>query len=65
MWRRIPWYGRLAIVVFGTVYGAMTIDLLFRLPVLGIVMIGALVWVGWSVFGLLGLLGTMKSGKFR
>ena len=65
MWHRIPGAARVAIVAFGVLYLAITVDLLFRLPLLGIVMIAALIWVGWSVFGVVTLLGAVKSGKFR
>lgn len=65
MWKRIPNYARVLAIVFVVLYGAVTVDLLFRLPILGIVMIVALVWVGWSVFGLVALLGNLKSGKYR
>ncbi len=52
-------------IIFGALYAAVTIDLLFRLPLLGIVMIAALVWVGWSAFAVVALLGHVKSGKYR
>ena len=61
----MPGYARVVAIVFAVLYAAVTVDLLFRLPILGIVMIVALVWVSWSVFGLVALLGNLKSGKKR
>lgn len=65
MWKQIPGYARVCLVIFGMLYAAVTIDLLFWMPLLGIVMVAALVWVSWSIFSLIGLLGAVKSGKLR
>lgn len=65
VWKRIPRYVRAFLVIFAVLYAAVTVDLLFRLPILGIVLVVALVWIGWSVFALIALLGNLKSGKYR
>lgn len=65
MWQRIPRGLRVTILVAAALYAAVTVRMFFVLPLLGFVLVGALIWVGWSVFALMGALAQVRQARFN
>lgn len=65
MWKRLPHGVRVTILAAAALYAAVTVRMFFVLPLLGFVLVGAIIWVAWSVFALMGAVAQVRQARFN